>query len=901
MGSLFTVAFVGVTFFAPTGQTRQVQTNQTDILQPRVVPQKPVSVSISPQAQIARVVVKFRDNAEVRLREGKLISRQNTALGGSVRILQPYLENRMTRLFGGFSETKLDRDREVFQFKSGHGLADLNGYYQIQVGSTSEAERLIAQLNAQDAVELAFFEPAPEPAGDIDPPTPDYQPFQDYRLAAPAGVDADYANTLSGGDGSGVKIIDIEGNWTTTHEDLDKAFGGIIGGVPIDDAGWKAHGTAVLGEMIAGDNGYGVTGICPGADVGMVPIGSLSTAEALYTAVDNLQQGDVILIELHAPGPRYDFASRPDQLGYVCVEYWQDNFDAIQYAWAKGVVVVEAGGNGAENFDDANMYSELFDTTYRNSHAIIVGAGYPSSSGSDLTRQGFSNYGKRVNLQGYGSGVYTTGYGGLFDGGCDENQYYTASFSGTSSASPIVTGSVACLQGYYKATYGVATTSDYIRDLLVSTGTLQLGDTSTHIGPRPNLLAATNNISAPPALYANPIMLDTTITDGQAATKDVWLINRSNVNNAYYYIYDRDTLFTKLVNWLRVSTQSGSIPPADSVLVTVTLDASILQQQTTSYKGVLKVIWGSTSGQYNSTFYVPVYLTVPCNDTSYVVKSGTDPDGPVYQWISARNLGTMVPHSAFYGSNALDDGTAGPFSLGFTFPFYDSSYTSFYIGTNGAISFKDTSVNVNGYFSGLSIPGTPFQTFVGAYWNDLIFDTTLVPDGSVYLYQSPTQDTTVIEWYHPANFNVFGDTLTDFELILTPDGNILCQYNNIGTSGLEQTALIGISQTGCQAASYVNGGDIPSHIVYSGSAVLFDLKNWQFTQSGDVNNDGSVDIADLVYLVDYMFAGGPDPIPQWQQGDVDCTGGIDIGDLVYLVDFMFNSGPSPCFYWHQID
>jgi hypothetical protein len=869
-------------------------------LQARAVPQKPLTARISPQANIARVVVKFRDADQVRLRGGKLFSKSSAALGNAPAVLAPYLGSRLSRLFDNFSESKLDRDREVMQAKSGHALADLNGYYQIQVSSVSEAEQLINELNASDAVELAFVEPAPEPAGDIDPPTPNYQPFQDYRKAAPIGVDADYADSLAGGDGSGIKIIDIEGNWNTTHEDLDKASGGIIAGVPIDDSGWKNHGTAVLGEMIAGDNGYGVTGICPGADIGMVSIGSLSTAEALYTAVDNLQQGDVILIELHAPGPRYNFLARQDQLGYVCMEYWQDNFDAIQYAWAKGIVVVEAAGNGEENYDDP-LYGQLFDTTYRNSHAIIVGAGYSASSASDLERLGFSDYGERVNLQGYGVDVYTTGYGTLFDGGGDENQYYTYGFNGTSSASPIIAGSVTCLQGYYKATYGVPTTSDYIRDVLVSTGTPQTGNTSEHIGPRPNLRAAMSNLAAPPALYASPVMLDTTVSDGQAATMDLWLVNRSNVNNAYFFVYDQDTLYAKLVNWLRSDTQSGSIPPGDSAHITVTLDASLLGQRVRSYKGALKIVWGNMAGQYNKIFYVPAYLTIPCDDSSYTVLSNNDVGGPVYNWISAKDLGTMVPQGSFYGGSPLDDGTAGPFSLGFSFPFYDSSYSSFYVGTNGAISFTDTTVNVNDFYSALSLPGAPFQTFVAPFWSDLIFDTVLVPDGSAYIYRSPAHDTTVIEWYRAANFNQFGDTLTDFEIVLTPNGNILCQYKNVGSSGLEQLALVGISQIECKAFQYVDGGDIPSRVVGNGSAVLFDLKNYRLVESGDVDNSGEIDIGDLVYMAEFSFSSGPPPQPRLEEGDVNCSGDVDIADIIYFVDYMFASGPPPCSYWIPID
>lgn len=63
---------------------------------------------------------------------------------------------------------------------------------------------------------------------------------------------------------------------------------------------------------------------------------------------------------------------------------------------------------------------------------------------------------------------------------------------------------------------------------------------------------------------------------------------------------------------------------------------------------------------------------------------------------------------------------------------------------------------------------------------------------------------------------------------------------------------------------------------------------------GNVDYDvgDNIDISDLVYLVDYMFNGGPEP-PCIDEADVDSSGGIDISDLVYLVDFMFTGGPQP--------
>ena len=63
---------------------------------------------------------------------------------------------------------------------------------------------------------------------------------------------------------------------------------------------------------------------------------------------------------------------------------------------------------------------------------------------------------------------------------------------------------------------------------------------------------------------------------------------------------------------------------------------------------------------------------------------------------------------------------------------------------------------------------------------------------------------------------------------------------------------------------------------------------------GDINNDGTgPDIADLVYLVTYMFGGGPEP-PCMAEADVNGNGtGPDIADLVYLVTYMFGGGPAP--------
>ena len=62
--------------------------------------------------------------------------------------------------------------------------------------------------------------------------------------------------------------------------------------------------------------------------------------------------------------------------------------------------------------------------------------------------------------------------------------------------------------------------------------------------------------------------------------------------------------------------------------------------------------------------------------------------------------------------------------------------------------------------------------------------------------------------------------------------------------------------------------------------------------TGDVDHSHSVDIADLVFIVEFMFNGGPAPFtPLDSDVNGDCA--IDVADLVYLVEYMFGSGPDP--------
>lgn len=62
---------------------------------------------------------------------------------------------------------------------------------------------------------------------------------------------------------------------------------------------------------------------------------------------------------------------------------------------------------------------------------------------------------------------------------------------------------------------------------------------------------------------------------------------------------------------------------------------------------------------------------------------------------------------------------------------------------------------------------------------------------------------------------------------------------------------------------------------------------------GDITGNGNVDIGDAVYLVNFIFKGGPAPDP-FETADVNCDGRVNIGDAVYYIHYIFRGGPPPC-------
>jgi hypothetical protein len=451
---------------------------------------------------VARPEARLRATARgVESKAGADVSHLTRALHGAGAVMRPLFDA---------DEDRLEHTHATMS-AAGIAVPRLAHYYRVHVAD-DKLDSLAATLAGSPLLHAAYVKPRAEPAGlnDMQPKagpapatTPDFGARQAYLDPAPGGVDARFAWTLAGGRGAGVHIIDVELGWNFAHEDLLANQGGVVGGTPLTDNDSVNHGTATLG-VFSGD-GVGVTGICRDASVSAIASANAATsAAAIHSAADRLSAGDIILIEMHRAGPRANTPGYTQQQGYLPLEWWPDDYDAIRYANAKGVIVIEAAGNGGENLDDPfyNAPAAGFPATWtnpfprgaRDSGAILVGAGTPPPNvhgtgwGWDRSRLDFSNYGSALDVQGWGREVTTTGYGDL-QGGASVNTWYTDHFAGTSSAAAIVAGVVGCAQGAMRAS-GAPLTPAHTRALLRASGSPQQDGTypaTQRIGSRPDL------------------------------------------------------------------------------------------------------------------------------------------------------------------------------------------------------------------------------------------------------------------------------------------------------------------------------------------------------------------------------------------------------------------------------
>jgi hypothetical protein len=380
-----------------------------------------------------------------------------------------YLSTQSIKLNGNDDAVK--RLRNTFKIES--DLSD---------SDWSKLSEALKKLPEVTFCSLQANTPIPPPS-DINPTTPDFTIYQTY-LGSNPGVNMTYAWNL-GYSGQNIRIRDVEYGFNKNHEEFNDINIQLAPGTTINpgcSSDYTEHGTAANGVLFAQNTGYGVKGLAHNAsEVRLFPEWTVeynyNRNYAVSQAINSSLAGDIILLEMQAYGAT---GSGND---FVPAEYDIVLWNIVKAATDAGIVIVAAAGNGNQNLD-GSLYTAYM--SRGNSGAIVVGAG---TSNTDHNREGYSSYGSRVDVQGWGNNVYTSGYTTLSSLGNDFNQTYTY-FSGTSSASAVVAGCVTVIQSYYHEQTGNFLTGAEINQILKSTGIPQGTGVSGQIGPLPNMEVA---------------------------------------------------------------------------------------------------------------------------------------------------------------------------------------------------------------------------------------------------------------------------------------------------------------------------------------------------------------------------------------------------------------------------
>ncbi len=292
------------------------------------------------------------------------------------------------------------------------------------------------------------------------------EPYFGYLWGMDA-IDAPEAwNT--GQTGAGVRVAVLDSGIDAEHPDLSPNINTDLCASFVDGEDWQVqpgfyfnHGTHVAGTIAAADNGLGVIGVAPNAEIVAVKVLSEYTGSGPFSSINAgivyaaLIGADVINMSLGATFNKNGFITLDDGSvvkvpGKYISEIRHAQQRAIDFAYKNGSTIVVSAGNGGSNFDGNGSTTKLPASL---NNVISVSATAPYSWVENPTTDldvpaSYTDYGK--------SHVTVSAPGGDFDSP-SAYWYYDMVLStipggyswsaGTSMASPHVTGIAALIIG----------------------------------------------------------------------------------------------------------------------------------------------------------------------------------------------------------------------------------------------------------------------------------------------------------------------------------------------------------------------------------------------------------------------------------------------------------------------
>jgi subtilisin family serine protease len=580
-------------------------------------------------------------------------------------------------------------------------------------------------------------------------------------------------------------------------------------GDPLDDNG---HGTHTAGTIAAvGNNGIGVSGVVWHAKIVILKFLGAGGSGPTSAAIEALQYATRMGV-------------RVTNNSWGSAAYSRALEDAVAAAGNAGALFVAAAGNAHTDTDRSPQYPSALPED-----CIL------SVAATDRNDQlaGFSNYGAQtVDLAAPGVDVLSTYMGGDY-----------RLLSGTSMATPHVTGAVAFLMGRFPGMDAAQVKSRLLQfaDPLpalagrcVSGGRLDLDLASADPDSIPPG-AITDLLATQPG--SNSVDLEWTATgdDGASGTASRYELRVSthafgaaDFETATRFPAPRPALAGARQSWhltglathshywfaLRARDEFGNAGPVSNVVDAETLDpprlslsvndvsASALTGSVVSQTvelandspGTLE--WSAPAPAFDSTtaqaVWVDEAVAKGAEGTARgpQIESAGGPDASGYRWIDSSEPGgpvyqwVDVVQSANVIALSGDEAVSAPVPLGFSFPFYGRRFTQVRVCTNGYLQFgTDGPLFVN-----RGLPSSSgARDMIAPFWDDLHFGSAV---NRAYAHYDGTR--CVITWDAVPRYNDVTSVMT-FQCILYPSGEIRFQYRDM--TGNASNATLGIQDS----------------------------------------------------------------------------------------------------------
>lgn len=165
---------------------------------------------------------------------------------------------------------------------------------------------------------------------------------------------------------------------------------------------------------------------------------------------------------------------------------------------------------------------------------------------------------------------------------------------------------------------------------------------------------------------------------------------------------------------------------------------------------------------------------------------------------------------------------------------------------------------------------------------------TIMPCGYLQFITVPEDDILEGNWCSGVSFQFEAEHEFDPEYYQVL-GYDFCYYVPNGASITEDGLFtFAPGYSGFHTITVRAYGTCPNFAIYT-----FDVYLAGYNVCGDVNCDESINVSDAVYIINYVFAGGPDPMPM-VAGDTNCDSSCNVSDAVWIINHVFLGGNSPC-------